>query len=374
MEIRRGEFLKGAAATAAVAGAGMCKAQTATKFTVPKGVKMRSALLHLGMSMWGGYLAPGEKRDPNLRYGRQACPTEQELWLEVTALMQKRKYNHVIIDLGGGVEFPSHPELTIPGARTPQQVRDEVARLAGMGIEAVPKLNFSACHDAWLGPYERMLSTPKYYKVVEDVIADACEMFGHPRHVHIGLDEEDGVHGAKDPIMVVRCGELWWHDFNFYLRTLERHGAQAIMFTGPRGRDPEEFDKRVPKSVIMNAGIYGSFESKEELIAKFAKRYATGSLKAKARRPFVFRELADHGFSILTCVSNWANAFGDEANAATTNDKSISCVQKYIASEVPDAQIAGGCVAPWRSMIANRRKVWLDAINQLADSCDALGW
>ena len=363
------------AAVKKVDGAGVCKAQPAAKFTVPEGVKMRSALLHLGMSMWGGYLCPGEMRDRNLRYPPRKCPTDMDLWMEITALMQKRKYNHAVIDLGGGVEFPSHPELTQPGSRTPQQVRDEVARLAGMGMEAVPKLNFSACHDAWLGKYERMLSTPKYYKVVEDLIADACEMFGNPRHVHIGLDEEDGVHGAKDPLMVVRRGELWWHDFDFYIRTLERHGAQAIIFaTSPWGRDTDTFYRRVPKSVVMNVGMYGSFESKEALIAKYERKYGNGALKYKARVPFIFRELAEKGYGILTCVSNWSNAFGDAARALDTNDNSIACVQKYIASEVPSAQIVGGCVAPWRSVSASRRKIWMDAINQLADSCDSLGW
>ena len=56
---RRG-FIKGAAAAATVVAAMRGEAGS---FTVPKGKKIRSALLHLGMNMWGGYRAPGEAVD-----------------------------------------------------------------------------------------------------------------------------------------------------------------------------------------------------------------------------------------------------------------------------------------------------------------------
>jgi len=32
-------------------------------------------------------------------------------------------------------------------------MKDEIARLKGLGLEPIPKLNFSACHDAWLKDY-----------------------------------------------------------------------------------------------------------------------------------------------------------------------------------------------------------------------------
>ena len=73
-------------------------------------------------------------------------------------------------------------------------MRDEVVRLREMGLEPIPKLNFSTCHDAWLGPYARMVSTPQYYQVVKDLIAETIEMFGNPRLFHLGMDEEALVH------------------------------------------------------------------------------------------------------------------------------------------------------------------------------------
>ena len=373
----RRDFVKGAAAAAVGVAA---RRGEASSFTVPKGEKIRSALLHLGMNMWGGYRAPGEAVDKNLKYGKEKCTTDRELWRKLTAHMQKRHFNHAVIDLGGGVEFQSHPEITLPGSFTPQEMRDEVKRLASMGIEAIPKINFSACHDAWLGIYGRMLSTPKYYEVVRDVIADACEMFGGPRYVHIGLDEENLVHSEKNPMTIIRRGELWWHDFDFYVKTLEKHGAQPMFFpTSSWGKDQEIFYRRVPKTAIMNVGFYGSFKSREEFMEKYAKR--TGPTKYKRRVPYMFRELSERGYGIVTCVSNWVYT-GDKKKYPTIptgkdfprDRESIAWAQKYIASETVPEFMLGGMVAPWANVSRAHEDFWIDGLNNFADSCEELGW
>ena len=377
MAIDRRDFLKGAAAAAA--GVAVMRGE-ASSFTVPKGEKIRSALLHLGMNMWGGYRAPGEAADKELKYGKTKSVTDRAVWNNLIAHMQKRRFNHAVIDLGGGVEFQSHPELTLPGSFTPQEMRDEVKRLAAMGIEAIPKLNFSACHDAWLGIYSRMLSTPKYYEVVRDVIADACEMFGNPRYVHIGLDEENLFFSSKYPMTIIRRGELWWHDFDFYVKTLEKHGALPMFFSASAwGKDQELFYRRVPKTAILNAGFYGSYATREEYIAKYAKM--RGDVKYKQRTPYQFKEMSERGYGIVTCVSNWVNT-NDKKKYPTVptgkdfprNRESIAWAQKYIASETVPEFMLGGMVAPWAWVDRAHEDFWIDGLNNFADSCEELGW
>ncbi len=58
-----------------------------------------------------------------------------------------------------------------------EKLRAELNRLRGMGLEPIPKLNFSTTHNGWLKYYRRMLSTPTYYKVCEDVLRDAYKIF-----------------------------------------------------------------------------------------------------------------------------------------------------------------------------------------------------
>ena len=65
----------------------------------------------------------------------------------------------------------------------------EIQRLNSMGIEVIPKLNFSTTHNGWMGDYSHMVSSKPYYRMCEDVIRDVVEIFGHPRYFHIGLDE-----------------------------------------------------------------------------------------------------------------------------------------------------------------------------------------
>jgi hypothetical protein len=115
-----------------------------------------------------------------------------------------------------------------PRALPAEKLAAEVKRLKEQGIEAIPKLNFSACHDGWLKMYGRMLSTDKYRVVVKELIDDVCKVFGNPRYFHLGLDEEDADMQRRDPFVVIRRGGAWWKDFYHYLDCLSAHGARAM--------------------------------------------------------------------------------------------------------------------------------------------------
>ena len=134
-------------------------------------------LLQLGENMW------------NDRNTVDVSRFDERVWEYITERMRAVGMNMLIIDIAEGMEYPSHPELAVKGSWTPERMKRELTRLRGMGIEPVPKLNFSTCHDIWLKEYSRMVSTPTYYKVVSELIRDTCEIFGHPRFFHIGMDE-----------------------------------------------------------------------------------------------------------------------------------------------------------------------------------------
>ena len=94
-------------------------------------------------------------------------------------------------------------------------------------MEPVPKLNFSAGHNAWMKEYRRMMGTALYRRVCADVVADVVEVFGHPRFFHIGYDEETAGHQKRFEYIVVRNGEAWWTDFLAVVDAVERGGARA---------------------------------------------------------------------------------------------------------------------------------------------------
>ena len=56
-----------------------------------------------------------------------------------------------------------------------------------LGIELIPKLNFSATHHTWLCEYGQMMSTSIYYKACREIIKEVYEAFDHPRYFHLGI-------------------------------------------------------------------------------------------------------------------------------------------------------------------------------------------
>ena len=147
------------------------------------------ALLELGCNMWGDWTPfgkyPQSKEEAEALMGKPVFNklghwsnwkpgnyfgTDVPVWNAVTEEMSREKLNLVIVDVAEAYRYPSHPELGANGSWSPERMNAEVRRLRGLGLEPVPKLNFSAGHDQWLRQYHYMTSTPKYYEVVADLI------------------------------------------------------------------------------------------------------------------------------------------------------------------------------------------------------------
>ena len=184
--------------------------------------EMRGMFLNLGYNMWSDVPVKdwGNMPKEDLSYVAAAdgVRCDEEVWRRVTGRMSELKFNTVVIDLGEACFYPSHPELAVKGTWSVDKMRKEIARLRGLGIEPIPKLNFSTSHDTWLKDYGRMVSTPDYYKVCSDVIRDVCEIFDKPRFLHLGYDEESFGHQSRYAYGVVRSGSLWWEDFLFFVK------------------------------------------------------------------------------------------------------------------------------------------------------------
>lgn len=215
-------------------------------------------LVHLGENMWGD-----KKAQKTMHFDR-------EVWNNIIDKCEKEGLDTIILDLGEGVKYPSHPEIGIEGAWTPEEVKAEVARLKTKGIRVIPKMNFSAVHDAWMGEYERMVSTSIYYKVVRDLIFDAYDLFDKPEYIHIGMDEES-VHHAKDPMysyVVIRRDERLLEDMKIILDFVRETGATPFMWGTPLMDYPETAFEYAGEDVVIGKGMY--YEYKRENWTKIA--------------------------------------------------------------------------------------------------------
>ena len=181
---------------------------------------------------------------------------DRGLWDDITQKMADVGMNLLVIDLGDGVLWDSHTEITVEGAWSRDEMKQELARLRGLGLEPIPKLNFSTAHDAWLKEYSRMVSTPKYYEVCSHLVEEVVDLFDTPRLFHLGMDEETAHHQRHFAYAVMRQHELWWHDLHFLVGEVEKHDARPWVWSDYVWLHPGEFFREMPKSVLQSNWYY----------------------------------------------------------------------------------------------------------------------
>ena len=230
------------------------------------GQKIWSTLVHLGTNFWyeeGNFRGQDELKlwkspaSPDIRFNRN-------VWNKYLTHIKKNGVNTIILDVGDALQYKSHPEISCNGAWSHEEMLAEIGRLKDMGIDVIPKLNFSTCHDEWLGIYSRMVSTPIYYQVCKDLIDEVCQLFS-AKYMHIGFDEEVYENQAKYDYVVIRQNDLWWHDLNFFNDSIVANGARTMMWSDYARHKPQEFIEKCPKNIIQCVWYYFNEFGKENI-------------------------------------------------------------------------------------------------------------
>ena len=216
---------------------------------------MWAALVHLGSNMWNEEGNTTGREHRSTPCASSVFLFDRKCWDSYMQELKDSGVNTLVIDIGEALRFKSHPEIAVEGAWDYDQMISEVEKLKGMGFEVVPKLNFSACHDIWLKDYSRMLSTPIYYRVCQDLIAEVCEIF-KPKYFHLGMDEENYANQKLFQYAVIRQGDLWWHDLYFYFDCVRAGGACPWVWSDYAWHHPETFLEKMPKDVIQSSWHY----------------------------------------------------------------------------------------------------------------------
>lgn len=325
---------------------------------------IRSVYLEFGTNMWCEWpsIQMGQtfeeavekiipRRRPALKVIR-----DDSVWQRVTEYASRKGINMLVLDLGEALIYPSHPELAVEGSWNTERMRDEIRRLNNLGIEVVPKLNFSQTHNGWMKEYRRMICTPEYYKVCEDLIADVMDIFGNPRYFHIGFDEESIGNQKQFMYKCCRTGELWWNDLLFFVRTVENHGARVWMWSD-YGWNHSDFYERCPKSVIQQNWYYDDWCEGFDAIREDAKGY---------NRVKGFIELEKHGFDQVPCGTNWVSRTRAEKGAGADDimDGVVDIARKRISKE----HLYGYMIAVWDNVTPENEESIIHGIDLLDDA------
>lgn len=338
-DISRRHFLEAAsAATVGAALVGSAEAARSAGKDKPGNDLVWGYLIHLGFNFWFDRLVP-QWRDWSVS-DHLICETD--FWVEAVNRMAQKGINMAVIDLGEGIQYRSHPELAVKGSWSRAQLREELDRMRSLGIEPVPKLNFSATHDTWLGTYHRQVSTKAYYDVCSDLIAEVSELFNSPRFFHLGLDEEKAENQRDHEYAVLRKYELWWHDFNFLVNEVQKAGGRPWMWSDYLWDNEVDFFSHVPTTVLQSNWYYG-------------EDFSTEVPRAKA-----YNSLDIHGYDQIPTCSNYSTP----ANFG----KTVEYCQKHLS---PD-KLKGFLQTTWFPTKSSARGRHFAAINQVGHARDQI--
>jgi hypothetical protein len=290
-------------------------------------------LVHIGYKMW----ADKDSTTWPLEYVTDTGELQfnRATWDELLPILASNGVNTVVMDLGEGVRYDSHPEIALDGAWTPGELKAELAKMRAMGLTPIPKMNFSATHDEWLGPYSRMLSTDTYYGVVADLIAEVCTLFDTPPLFHLGMDEETWGHQTRFSYVVVRQHDLWWKDFLFYVEQVEKAGVRAWIWSDFIWHHKDEFLACMPKSVLQSNWYYGGeFGPEIDYVA-------------------AYHQLEEAGYDQVPTGSNWSDPNNFEKTV------------RYCGDVIAPERLKGFMQSVWKPTVDRRRERHIEASREL---------
>ena len=282
--------------------------------------KMWAYLMHLSDNMWAD---PGATVHPTSAQYHSELSVDEKVWKETIDYLPMQGINTVLIDIGDAIQYESHPEISIKGAWSKDKFKKELDRMRAMGLTPLPKLNFSAGHDIWLGVYSRMVSTPQYYQVCKDIILEIIELFDTPEYFHLGLDEETYGYQSTLAYCCIRHGDLWWHDAYYLFDICEKAGVRPWVWSDYCWHHPETFLEKMPKSVLQSNWWYNKIRKNPDGSYQ-AVQYGT------------YRVLEEAGFDQVPCCSTIE---GYHSSAYAT--------MQMGREEIAPERLIGYMTAPW---------------------------
>lgn len=289
---------------------------------------------------------------------------DDNYWDEFLEKCHDTGINMIVLDVGDGVKYESHPEISLKDAWSRERVHSEVEKCKKLGIELIPKLNFSTGHSYWMSDYRRMTSTKPYYDFCSDVIKEIYEIFDGPRFIHLGLDEESYITSRVSDYVIYRQGQLLIDDIRFLITETNKTGALACMWHDPITEDVEAFTKAVgPDEVVIFPWWYWAYTNERpyKLITDVEDMYANRGITCEQDVPIRVNflknilPLMEKGYKYIPTPSNF---YGVEDNTDIT-------VEYFKNGSPSDEQILGFMTAPWLTTTPQHKEATWESLDLL---------
>lgn len=270
--------------------------------------------------------------------------TDKKVWREISEKAVEFGFNTVFIPTVDGVKYKSHPEIAVEGAWEVEELKEELQRLREIGLTPIPELNFSAGHDAWLGEYSRMLSTPTYYEVARDLIHEIIDIFDKPELFMLDLDEENAINQRNLDFVCYRQYDLLIHDILYLHQCVREKGVRPWMYVDQFIHFQEKFVDKVQKDVVISPWYYGNFYEDEETKLPQPNSDPDHYNEFMLAKIDSFTRLPQLGYDVIPVCSN------------CFHDYNIDHTVRYIAEKVPKEKLLGIGIAPWCGPTVEKNK------------------
>lgn len=281
-------------------------------------------LIHLGSNMWAKKGTTWHRNIHPEDFGyKDKMFCDMSVWRKVTDFLPSCGINTLVIDIGEGLRLDSHPEIATEGALTKSEFRAELARLRSIGLNPIPKYNFSCRHNAWMGEYAYMVGTKAYYDFCKDIIEETIDIFDTPDLFHLGLGEE--LPTAEHMVNVCRSAEKKAEDALYLFDICKKCGVRPWIWLDVEtfgGFDA--FEEKIPKDTLISTWYYGAIHDKASL-----------SDPQYPKEAFYNIELQRRGYEQVPACSTW----DWHCNAKDT--------MNFCKKHVPEGSVVGFMTAPW---------------------------
>ena len=134
---------------------------------------------------------------------------------------------------------------------------------------------------------------------------------------------------------VVRKGDLWWHDLNYTVDQVCRHGVRPVMWADAVWTGREEFVRRASREILMSNWYYRDdfSEKKQRWDTEFEKRGGWGETRNGLAG---FLALEEGGFDQLPCGSNW------------NNERNMGLLVDFCRKRIDPSRLKGFLMAPFQ--------------------------
>lgn len=256
---------------------------------------------------------------------------DKDVLSRVTDYLKEIGYNAVVLELAEGVKYSCAPEIGVKGSLTPDEIKKTVESLKEKGFTVIPKLDFSAAHDIWLGDYSRMLSTKEYNELTKNLINEVCDLFGSPEYFHLGLGDEYNEYQQYYGMILTRGIKSFKNDVDVLINACKENSAKPIVSGELYTRESEVFKWTFGTDVIIDVNYKGSYVCKSD----FFGRDKRSELQKKTD------EIFDLGNPVIASVNRAPSVYAsDYFNVAKSNPNTIGIMISPALATVEHNEIA----------------------------------